>query len=321
MARGNKPSHKRACPLSYHCCRAAIGLMMPFFMAGCATANADRAPLRMTITIDDVPVHGPVPAGQSSGQISDQLIATLAQNEVPAVIFVNGIWTQTEPRTKDILERWDEAGFQLANHGWSHQHLSEISRAEFEAELLRNDELLAHYGGSWRWFRYPFLDEGDTPDKRIAARKLLAQHGYRVAAVTMDFGDWAWTAPYARCLSASDKAAIAKLETAYLQAAREGIEYSRTLSHDVFNRDIPYVLLLHGGAMTAHMLPQLIELYRTARFQFVTLEEAQSDAAYREDVDPDLPARGQGLEGRAREKSVPLPPRASYSKMLESVCV
>ena len=189
---------------------------------------------------------GPPPrSGRSeSGQTSDQLIATLARYKVPAVIFVNGIWTQTEPRTKDILERWDEAGFQLANHGWSHRHLSEISRTEFEAELVRNDELLAHYGGSWRWFRYPFLDEGDTSDKRTAARKLLAQRGYRVAAVTMDFSDWAWTAPYARCLSAGDKAAIAKLETAYLQAAREGIEYSRTLSYDVFNRDIPYVLLL-----------------------------------------------------------------------------
>ena len=294
--------------------------MLPIILAGCATADAGRAPLRLAITIDDLPVHGPVPAGQSSEQISDQLIATLARYDLPAIIFVNGIWTQTEPPTKAILERWNEAGFQLANHGWSHRHLSEISGTEFEAELVRNDELLARYGGSWRWFRYPFLDEGDTSDKRTAGRKLLAQRGYRVAEVTMDFSDWAWTAPYARCLSAGDKSAIAKLESAYLQAARESIEYSRTLSNKTFNRDIPYVLLLHGGAMTAHMLPQLVELYRAKRFQFVTLEEAQSDAAYREDMDPALPARGQGLEGRAREKSVPLPQRTSYSEMLESIC-
>lgn len=289
-------------------------------LSACATTSGSPAPLQIAITIDDLPVHGPVPTGQTSAENSDRLIATLTQAKAPAMIFVNGHWTETEPATSQILAHWDEAGFQLANHGWSHRHLNEMELPEFERELVRNDQLLRRYGGNWRWFRYPFLDEGETAEKRSAARRLLAGHGYSVASVTMDFSDWAWTAPYARCLAKGDKAAIQSLEDAYLKAARESADFSRTLSRDVHGRDIPYVLLLHGGAMTSHMMPRLLEMYRDLGFSFVPLAEAQSDAAYREEMDPSLPPRSQGLEGLAHEKGIALPPRTSVTALLESSC-
>ena len=229
----------RASPLNMRRKLAVTAVLCSGLLVACATTSGSPAPLRIAITIDDLPVHGPVPTGQTSAEISDRLIATLTQAKVPAMIFVNGQWTESEPATSQILVRWDEAGFQLANHGWSHRHLNEMELPEFERELVRNDELLRRYGGNWHWFRYPFLDEGETAEKRSAARRLLAGHGYHVASVTMDFSDWAWTAPYARCLAKGDKAAIQSLEDAYLKAARESADFSRTLSRDVHGRDIP----------------------------------------------------------------------------------
>jgi len=38
-----------------------------------------------------------------------------------------------------------------------------------------------------------------TRRKKTGIRAYLAQHGYKVAAVTMSFGDYQWNEPHARC--------------------------------------------------------------------------------------------------------------------------
>jgi gamma-glutamyltranspeptidase len=38
-------------------------------------------------------------------------------------------------------------------------------------------------GEDWHWFRYPYLHEGETPEKRHAVRQFLKRRGYRVAQV------------------------------------------------------------------------------------------------------------------------------------------
>ncbi len=42
---------------------------------------------------------------------------------------------------------------------------------------------------------------------------------------------------------------------------------------------------MHVSAMSAQMMPRVIQLYRNAGFRFVTLERAESDPAYRSDTD------------------------------------
>ena len=69
----------------------------------------------------------------------------------------------------------------LGNHTWAHRHLSEMSVAEFNDEVARDETVLAQLAGGtdWHWFRYPFLDEGENAEKRNAARQVLARRGYR----------------------------------------------------------------------------------------------------------------------------------------------
>lgn len=301
--------------------RAAL-LFSAVLIAGCATVP-EAKPLKIAITIDDLPVHGPAPPGETPASISKAMIAALlAGGAGQAHGFINGAWTERDPATRTILEEWSEAKLALANHGWSHRHLNEMSIAEFETEVARNEQLLAKLspGEEWRWFRYPFLDEGESPAKRAAARAVLARRGYRVAAVTMDFSDWQWPAAHARCIAAGDEDAVGTLEQAYLDAARESISFYRTLSRGVHGRDIPYVLLLHVSAMTARMMPRLLDLYRSAGFRFVSLEEAQSDPAYADQMNPALPPLPQGLEGQASAMKLPIPPRSDRAPMIEALC-
>jgi peptidoglycan/xylan/chitin deacetylase (PgdA/CDA1 family) len=303
--------------------RAAI-LLTVLALAACMTPS-DRpgAAPEMAITIDDLPVHGPVPAGQTPFDVAREMTEALKANGVrTAYAFVNGRWTETNPDTLEALQLWRRAGVMLGNHSWSHANVNALDPPAYEEEIARNEPLLERLmaGEDWRWFRYPYLAEGDDPAKRSAVRAILARRGYRIAAVTMDFSDWQWTAPYARCRSLGDEVAIAELERLYLAAAEESVRFYRGLARSLYGRDIPYVLLMHTGAFDARMLPRLIALYRELGFRFVTLSEAERDPVYRDDVDPVRPAGFRSLEGRAIAKGIPLPPRTDFAARLVAIC-
>lgn len=288
-------------------------------VAGCTTVSNSTSKPAIAITVDDLPVHGAIPRGETNAGVARNVIAALTAQNVSAYGFINGYWTDKDATTAEVLNLWRAAGLPLANHGWAHRHLAEMSADEFEEQLLRNEPLLRIGSEDWHWFRYPFLDEGENAEKQTASRDVLARHGYKVASVTMDFSDWAWTAPYARCRDAGDDAAVKRLEEMYLKAAQESIGYSRRLSQSVYGRDIPYVLLLHISAFEGRMLPHLLKLYRDQGFRFVSLAEAEADPAYADQVQPELPAELQGLERKASQR-IALPPQTDYQPILDAMC-
>jgi peptidoglycan/xylan/chitin deacetylase (PgdA/CDA1 family) len=234
----------------------------------------------------------------------------------PAYGFVNGSFMEHEPGTEHVLEAWRAAGLPLGNHTWSHMNLNSNSLEAWEQDLTRNEPLLRRYaaGADWHWIRYPNLAEG-RDDKRTPARSFLKAQGYHIASVTMSFGDYAWNAPYARCVERRDDAAIAQLEETYLKAADDTITYTRAASKAALGREIPYVLLMHVGALDAKLLPRLLALYQQRGFRFVTLEEAESDPFYASDRNIVPDAAPATIEAAAAARGIALPSRPLLPKM------
>jgi peptidoglycan/xylan/chitin deacetylase (PgdA/CDA1 family) len=286
-------------------------------------SKATNPPLQLAITFDDLPAHGPLPPGETRMDIAGKIIHALEGAHVPPTYgFVNGLGVERQPADIAVLRAWHDAGNPLGNHTWSHMNLTQHTLDEFEAEVERNEPILKQVMGSadWHWFRFPYLADGETPQKHHAVRAFLLEREYKIAAVTMSFADYSWNAPYARCAAKSDSKAIGALESSYLSAAEENITFYRTLSQSLFHRDIPYVLLMHIGAFDAEMLPRLLDLYRSKGVEFVSLAGAESDDFYKVATDRNAPSGPDSLEGVASERHIPLPPRTSYEQQLESIC-
>lgn len=276
----------------------------------CVQSRASGPPLEIAFTWDDLPAHSALPPGETREDIAKRIISAMQEAGMPPAFgFVNGIQTENEPLSAAVLRDWRSAGLPLGNHTWSHMNLGQSPLANWEADVLKDEALLASYMGraDWRWLRFPYLAEGDTADKRQGARKFLAEHGYKIAGVSMSFGDWMFNEPYARCVANHDAAAIGQLEESYLAAAAQTIDYTRAMSKALFSRDIPYVLLMHIGALDARLLPRLLNLYRERGFRFIRLEVAEQDAFYRNDLDLSLPGVPDTLEEAMRERSLPIP--------------
>lgn len=280
---------------------------------------------KIAFTWDDLPAHSTLPPGETRQQIIDEIIRTIQAEHLPTPYgFVNASQIERQPELIHVLDAWRAASFPLGNHTWSHLNLSDPTTTldTWQTNVLRNEPVLQKEmtGADFHWLRYPNLGEGDTQDKKLGARKFLAAQGYKVAAVTMSFGDYAYNDPYARCMTLGDQAAVKRLEDSYLEEAARNLESSHQMSNAALGHDIPYVLLMHIGALDAKLLPRLIALYRQHGVTFIGLQEAMQDPFYRNDLDLSLNPEPDTLEGAMRLKGLPLPKRMPVSVDLTGIC-
>jgi len=271
--------------------------------AGAQAADApNKAPrLKVALTFDDLPINGALPLGKKQSDFARDTIKVLKKHRIPPSHgFINASKLERNPDGALALRIWIEGGHPLANHTYSHIDFITNTVEDFQRDILRNEPALQLLQprkstdvSAWKWFRYPYLHEGDTLEKRRAVRAFLAGNGYRIAQTTMDFEDYLWNSAHARCWLKKDEASIQWLRESYLTAAREFTRFQIANSRAVFGRDINHVMLLHLGSFSSHILPDLFEVLDEEGLDIVTLEEAQKDAAY--DYDPDLGARGGTL--------------------------
>lgn len=300
-----------------------FAMVAAILLGGCATVPPAANAPKIAITIDDLPVHGPMPRGMTAVEVNRQMVRAIQQAGIAGVtVFINGHWLEKEPESAAALQAWEDAGIAVGSHSWSHPNLNNVTVERYKDEISRNEPIVERYAGGkdWHWYRYPYLAEGDDLAKRVEIRNFLADRGYRIAGVSMDFGDWKWTAVYVRCHDAGNQAAITKLEQMYLDAAQDGITHNQRLAEAIYGRDIPHVQLMHVSAFSARMMPRLLDLYKKAGFRFVSLAEAQADPAYAEDNDPRLPPRPQFIGQRPTIGGTAIPEPRDYAPELDAMC-
>jgi peptidoglycan/xylan/chitin deacetylase (PgdA/CDA1 family) len=282
-----------------------VGLCCPLAFPDSAPAGPvapkRHAWARVALTFDDLPAHGDLPAGTTRADVISSILATLkSRNAPPTHGFVNAKSLEGSPANAEALALWRAAGHPLGNHTFSHMDLNASSAEAFEQDVVANEAVLRSGAtqDDWHWFRFPYLREGDTAAKHDAVSLFLKDHGYRVAQVTLNFDDWAYNDPYARCVARGDVQSIEWLKKTYLARAADALTAGQEAAQRMFGRDINHVMLLHVGAFQVVMLPRLMELLEERAFTLVTLAEAQSDPVYASNPDLPVPLPGEDVGAR-----------------------
>lgn len=308
--------------------KARVLLILLFtsaFATNAQTALKSSHRQALAITFDDLPAHGKHPPEVSRLEIIKTFLATINRENLPPIYgFINGYRTEDEPSTLEVLQAWRAAGEPLANHTWSHADLDDTSSDQFIHNIQANQPLLRalmpNPSDDWYWFRYPYLNEGKTLEKHKEVRSWLKENHYKVAEVTLDWDDWAWNEPYTRCYAKHDNAGVKALHDSYLSTADTFIAHYRAASQRIYGRQIPFILLLHVGAFDAQMFPDLVALFRTRGFTFVTLSEAAADPAYSEDPDIAYDNGDTFIDQVAFKRGISIPHASKPAELLKSVC-
>jgi peptidoglycan/xylan/chitin deacetylase (PgdA/CDA1 family) len=260
----------------------------------------------VAVTVDDLPRHGPDVPGVSRLSIHQAFLSAFRAHHLPPVYgFVVGGQLDAHPDDRAALQAWVAAGNPVGNHTRTHPDLRQMSTDAYLADVAANEPLLRDLergsdDRTWKFFRYPFLQEGTDLTSRSRIRDALLARGYRIAPVTVDFYDWAYNAPYARCLARHDDGAIAALEKSYLADGRLWIRWADAAARALFGRPIEQILLLHIGAFDARVVDELLTEYEKLGVRFVPLEQALADPVYA--VEPRSPRTWEGpLLAQVRE--------------------
>lgn len=249
----------------------------------------------VALTFDDVPAAGGLHVDETRVGIITRLIDELRANHLKGVYgFVNGTDISDDTDLQQALRLWLAAGMRIGNHTFTHPALDDTTAAAYIQDIAINEPTLRQYDpkDDWHWFRYPYLEEGNTLEKREAVRGWLQQHGYRIAQVTLNFQDDDWDDPYGRCLAKHDQAGIDWLKQSYMENAAEFIRLGREEQIVAFGHEVPNVLLLHETDFTTLMLPDLMKFLRSQGFRFATLAKVERNPIYA--LDPREPNSGGG---------------------------
>ena len=219
-----------------------------------------------------------------------RLLASLKAHNVPAVGFVSAGqlyregW-QDEGRIA-LLRQWLDAGMELGAEGFGHPNLFDTPLEEFKQDALRGEYLTAQFaaerGRRIRYFSYPFLNVGPDPETKDSFERFLERRGMQVHKVTIDNLDWLFGKVYADARRREDEPAMRRIEQEYVAYMEQVFDFYEQLSRDTLGREIPQVLMLTANALNCAKFDELASMMERRGYSFVTLEEAQSDPAYRQ---------------------------------------
>ncbi|GLH73627.1 polysaccharide deacetylase [Geothrix limicola] len=248
----------------------------------------------VAFTFDDGPRLQATPR-LNPAQRNAALLAALKQHQVQAALFVTLGNGADQPEGLALARAWGEAGHLIGNHTVTHPDLDAATTtlAGYEGEIQTCDRVIRTLPGYRPWFRFTFLREGNTPEKRDGIRAFLKAQGYRNAYVSLDTSDWRLDEALRTRLASQPDADLGPFRSAYLAHLRQRAEAYRDLSRRLFGRDIPQVMLLHHNLINALFLGDALQQFKTLGWTFVSPEAAFQDFVY--SLSPQRPAPGQSL--------------------------
>ncbi len=228
----------------------------------------------IALTFDDCPrkTDKLMTGMERAKKITDQL----KKSEVKQVaFFCNSPSRMTDG--KERLEHFAAEGHIIANHSANHDDLNTTDVQLYTQRIGQAHDELKGFSNFRKWFRYPYLREGKTPEKINAVRSYLAKTGYLNAYVTVDNADWYMDDLLVKAVAAGKKYNVKKLCGAYKSIIGDEADFYDDISLKALGRSVKHVLLLHETDLNALCIGEVILELRRRGWNIISPDEAYAD--------------------------------------------
>jgi peptidoglycan-N-acetylglucosamine deacetylase len=210
------------------------------------------------------------------------MLYALEKHKVKAALFVTVNNGANRPKGLALARAWGDAGHAIGNHTVSHLDLDadNVSLAQYQQEVLDCDQVIRQLPNYQKWFRFTFLREGNTPQKRDGMHAFLDEHGYRNAYVTLDTSDWQLNDKLMEVLTRDINADITPIKLEYLAQTSQRADASRHFLQETHGLDIAQVILLHHNLINALWLDDVIAMLKDKGWTVTTPAAANAIPPY-----------------------------------------
>ena len=231
----------------------------------------------IAITIDDLPLVASkmnTPGNQQRAtERFSKIVEAFKKYQVPATGFI--IAGAIGKNQWAFLEQFQQAGLMLGNHTYSHYNLNQMSAEKYIADIERADKILAPILSTPKYFRYPYLAEGNNKTKQ-KVYDYLNEHHYVIAPVTIDSKDFNFNESVYKVPYHSREAYIQKMKPRYLAYI-----WKQTLlaERNAKGKNSKQILLIHANILNSYLLGDILEMYKKNGYKFISLTEALKSPA------------------------------------------
>ncbi|MDP3704761.1 MAG: polysaccharide deacetylase family protein [Legionellaceae bacterium] len=231
----------------------------------------------IAITIDDLPFVGT--NSNDAGNLKRtherfmRILDSLVENQVPATGFIiagsigKGQW--------ELLNAFRKEGFGLGNHTYSHASLNRVSSTQYIDEIAHADKILQPVMTQPKYFRYPYLAEGNG-SKKQEIQDYLSSNQYIIAPVTIDSKDYEYNERFLRISWRVRNQYLNQIKQQYLAYI-----WNQTLKSEKHSKDpnAKQILLIHANLLNSYCLGDIIQMYKKHGYRFISLSEALTNTA------------------------------------------
>lgn len=260
-------------------------------------------PSRIAITVDDLPYVPRSKTSTAEGQrYVNSIIQALRKHDIVATGFAVG--QQVDAETRPALQAFVDAGHTIGNHSWSHADYDSLTQDEFRDETARTHQVLSKWITGPRYYRFPYLSEGETEQAKTDATAVLTELGYQNVPVTIDNDEWKYNAEYLDVIKRGDAKRAAEVARQYIAHMQERTLHFQNLAQDALGGDVDHILLIHLNGINADHFETLLDWYADQGWSFITVKEAMRHPVFSM---PDLYTGSRGISqiervlGRAGE--------------------
>jgi peptidoglycan/xylan/chitin deacetylase (PgdA/CDA1 family) len=224
----------------------------------------------IALTIDDLPF-----VGEEKNFHLNMIIDTIKAHEVPATGFV--IAGNVHKENWAVLQKFKDAGLGIGNHTLSHVNVRTLSAEAYIQQIENADKILTPWLTEPKFFRYPYLAQGEGVKKENIKDYLLHKN-YHIAPITIDSKDFIFNQLLLSVPESERRHFLTVLKPCYLDFI-----WRQTLKAEQSNRvnkngEQTHILLIHSNLLNAYVLPDILELYSKQGYRFISLVDALKPA-------------------------------------------
>ena len=224
--------------------------------------------------------------GVATAQI---LIEKLKSHRVPAIGFVLGAaisdGEKLYPVRAEIVRTWRDAGFEIGIGGYKHIWFYDTSYEDYVANVEKNEritkQILAEKNLPLRYFSYPFLNTGKTLEDRNRFESWLSARGLKSVPYTIDNQEWMYSFAYDMARKDNDINTMKQIRAEFLAYMEKMFDHFEAYSNEMFKRDIAQTMVLTPSRLVADTADEFFGMIEKRGYQFVSMDEALSDEAYK----------------------------------------